>query len=235
MATPAPTRPSTGRRGTGGWLKRDPIKIYRERLAQFGVGQDAVAADRGGGQRGSRRGNGGLQGGADADRRHPPHRCLCRWRLVMAELTYREAVARGIAQEMARDPDVVFLGEDVGAAGGVFKAAGSLHLFDLGYFKQDHLAMLRQQEAFYVTRYQSQTAIYSDQTGEPIDVLKWLRATHTQDTEMNVTLGARIHTPLRLIVHRLPRKVAAARRRKAKRKALNDGKTCSAAYLALQG
>ena len=113
--------------------------------------------------------------------------------------------------------------------------AGSLHLFDLGYFKQDHLAMLRQQEAFYVTRYQSQTAIYSDQTGEPIDVLKWLRATHTQDTEINVTLGARIHTPLRLIVHRLPRKVAAARRRKAKRKALNDGKTCSAAYLALQG
>ena len=39
----------------------------------------------------------------------------------MAELTYRDAVARGIAQEMARDPDVVFLGEDVGAAGGVFK------------------------------------------------------------------------------------------------------------------
>ena len=34
----------------------------------------------------------------------------------MAELTYREAVARGIAQEMARDPDVVFLGEDVAKA-----------------------------------------------------------------------------------------------------------------------
>ena len=31
----------------------------------------------------------------------------------MAELTYRDAVARGIAQEMERDPDVVFLGEDV--------------------------------------------------------------------------------------------------------------------------
>ena len=27
----------------------------------------------------------------------------------MAELTYRDAVARGIAQEMERDPDVVFL------------------------------------------------------------------------------------------------------------------------------
>ena len=44
----------------------------------------------------------------------------------MAELTYRDAVARGIAQEMERDPDVVFLGEDVAKAGGVFKATVGL-------------------------------------------------------------------------------------------------------------
>src|SRR5687767_297673 len=44
----------------------------------------------------------------------------------MAELTYRDAVARGIAQEMRRDPDVVFLGEDVAAAGGVFKTTVGL-------------------------------------------------------------------------------------------------------------
>jgi len=44
----------------------------------------------------------------------------------MAELTYRDAVARGIAQEMSRDPDVVFLGEDVAAAGGVFKTTVGL-------------------------------------------------------------------------------------------------------------
>src|SRR5438445_10411362 len=44
----------------------------------------------------------------------------------VAELTYRDAVARGIAQEMARDPDVVFLGEDVAKAGGVFKATVGL-------------------------------------------------------------------------------------------------------------
>ena len=31
----------------------------------------------------------------------------------MPEITYRDAVIRGIAQEMARDNDVVFLGEDV--------------------------------------------------------------------------------------------------------------------------
>ena len=44
----------------------------------------------------------------------------------MAELTYRDAVARGIAQEMERDEDVVFLGEDVAGAGGVFKATVGL-------------------------------------------------------------------------------------------------------------
>jgi acetoin:2,6-dichlorophenolindophenol oxidoreductase subunit beta len=45
----------------------------------------------------------------------------------MAELTYREAVARGIAQEMERDERVVFLGEDVAKAGGVFKATVGLY------------------------------------------------------------------------------------------------------------
>ena len=45
----------------------------------------------------------------------------------MAELTYREAVADGIAQEMERDETVVFLGEDIAKAGGVFKATVGLY------------------------------------------------------------------------------------------------------------
>ena len=44
----------------------------------------------------------------------------------MAELSYRDAVSRAIAQEMDRDPSVVLLGEDIGAAGGVFKATVGL-------------------------------------------------------------------------------------------------------------
>jgi pyruvate dehydrogenase E1 component beta subunit len=44
----------------------------------------------------------------------------------VAELTYREAIARGIAQEMRRDGNVLFLGEDVAAAGGVFKGTTGL-------------------------------------------------------------------------------------------------------------
>jgi pyruvate dehydrogenase E1 component beta subunit len=48
----------------------------------------------------------------------------------MSELTYRAAVAAALAQEMERDPSVVFLGEDVAAAGGVFKTtAGLLETF----------------------------------------------------------------------------------------------------------
>ena len=43
----------------------------------------------------------------------------------MAELTYREAVAAALDQEMARDPDVVLIGEDLGA-GGVFKTTKGL-------------------------------------------------------------------------------------------------------------
>ncbi|HEX7743893.1 MAG TPA: alpha-ketoacid dehydrogenase subunit beta [Micromonosporaceae bacterium] len=42
-------------------------------------------------------------------------------------MTYREAVAEGIAREMRRDPTVVCLGEDIGAPEGVFKTTVGLH------------------------------------------------------------------------------------------------------------
>jgi pyruvate dehydrogenase E1 component beta subunit len=49
------------------------------------------------------------------------------WRRGVADLmTYREAVAEGIAREMRRDPAVVCLGEDIGAAEGVFKTTTGL-------------------------------------------------------------------------------------------------------------
>jgi acetoin:2,6-dichlorophenolindophenol oxidoreductase subunit beta len=41
-------------------------------------------------------------------------------------ITYRDAVAEGLAREMRRDPSVVCLGEDIGAAGGVFKTTVGL-------------------------------------------------------------------------------------------------------------
>jgi acetoin:2,6-dichlorophenolindophenol oxidoreductase subunit beta len=44
----------------------------------------------------------------------------------VAQLTYRDAVARGIAQEMRRDERVVLIGEDIAGAGGVFKTTVGL-------------------------------------------------------------------------------------------------------------
>lgn len=44
----------------------------------------------------------------------------------MAELSYRDAISAGIAQEMRRDPRLVMLGEDIAGAGGVFKTTVGL-------------------------------------------------------------------------------------------------------------
>ena len=44
----------------------------------------------------------------------------------MAQLTYRASVSLAIAQSMRKDQKVFFIGEDVGAAGGVFKATVGL-------------------------------------------------------------------------------------------------------------
>jgi pyruvate/2-oxoglutarate/acetoin dehydrogenase E1 component len=45
----------------------------------------------------------------------------------MSKLEFRVAIRDAIAEEMERDPSVIFLGEDIGAAGGVFKATPGLH------------------------------------------------------------------------------------------------------------
>ncbi|HEV7799801.1 MAG TPA: alpha-ketoacid dehydrogenase subunit beta, partial [Burkholderiales bacterium] len=40
----------------------------------------------------------------------------------MAQMTLVEAINCALAHELARDPDVVVLGQDVGKDGGVFRA-----------------------------------------------------------------------------------------------------------------
>src|SRR4029453_12753554 len=85
-------------------------------------------APRPGAVAGRRSGRGG-QGGATARRGDRAHRRLGGRRCAVADvITYREAVATGIAREMRRDPTVVCLGEDIGAAEGVFKT--TVGLFD---------------------------------------------------------------------------------------------------------
>jgi pyruvate dehydrogenase E1 component beta subunit len=44
----------------------------------------------------------------------------------VVELTYRDAVCTALEHELAEDPTVVFMGEDVGGAGGVYKTSQGL-------------------------------------------------------------------------------------------------------------
>src|SRR5438552_15363298 len=44
----------------------------------------------------------------------------------MAELEFRDAIRDAIDEELARDPSVVFFGEDVAKPGGVFAVTGGL-------------------------------------------------------------------------------------------------------------
>ena len=52
-----------------------------------------------------------------------------------AKLEFRAAIRDAIAEEMERDESVIFFGEDVAAAGGVFKATPELH----GRFSEDRV------------------------------------------------------------------------------------------------
>lgn len=103
--------------------------------------------------------------------------------------------------------------------------AGSLHLFDLGFFKQEVLAELSQKEAYFISRYQLQTALYRDQAAkERLDLARYLRQSKADQLSLTLFLGEKVRLPVRLVAQRLPKKVAAARRRKAKARAKQDGR-----------
>jgi ribosomal protein L21 len=103
--------------------------------------------------------------------------------------------------------------------------AGSLHLFDLGFFKQEVFAELSQKEAYFISRYQVQTALYWEaEAKERLDFALYLRQSQADQLSLTLFLGEKVRVPVRLVAQRLPKKVAAARRRKAKAKAKKDGR-----------
>jgi len=132
------------------WKERDPITVYRSRLVDLGTAAEtldaiehevSVAIDDA-----TEFAKNGREPGEDTLLTDVYADGGSRWRNGTPEnpvgsgpaptavsatggtstLSYREAVARGIAQEMRRDPRLVMLGEDVAAAGGVFKTTVGL-------------------------------------------------------------------------------------------------------------
>lgn len=111
---------------------------------------------------------------------------------------------------------------------------GSLHLFDLGFFKQEHFAELVEAEAYFVSRVQSQTALYwhpDDETS--LEVAAFTQSIRGDACEIEVYMGQRARVPVRVLFQRLPAAVVAERRRKANAKMRRDKKTPSQRYLQL--
>jgi hypothetical protein len=111
---------------------------------------------------------------------------------------------------------------------------GSLHLFDLGYFKQELLAALDAQGAFFISRLQTQTAVYE----QPDDLIRLdlpvvLAGLERARWEGQVYLGRKTRLPVRILAEQLPPAIADQRRRKAHQKAKRLGKAYSAHHLAL--
>ena len=112
----------------------------------------------------------------------------------------------------------------------------SLHLFDLGYFKQEVFEQLAQAQAYFVSRLLLQTALYTAQDDEqPLDLLTFLNAQSGEPGEAHVYLGSKTRLLIRLVFQKLPAAVVEERRRKAKLAAHKQGKTCSQRHLALLG
>lgn len=110
----------------------------------------------------------------------------------------------------------------------------SLHLRDLGYFELDTLATIDQRQAYYVSRLQQGTAVYDDQE-QRLDLVKFLRQQTGQVVDLRVRLGSQHRLACRLVAVRLPKQIAAKRRRKLLKKAQKKGYTPQAATLELRG
>ena len=109
---------------------------------------------------------------------------------------------------------------------------GSLHLFDLGFFKQQVFEALAKADAFFISRLQLQTALYAlGAAGPALDLDVLLPTTLDELVDSDVTMGQSTRLPVRLIAQKLPDSVVAERRRKAKRSASKRGQTCSARHL----
>jgi hypothetical protein len=117
------------------------------------------------------------------------------------------------------------------AAVAALPPAGSLSLWDLGYFSLKRFAAWTAQGAYWISRWQPGTTIL-DPDGRPWDLRARLRE-HRWDGPLDVMvlLGAAQRLPGRLIALRVPQEVAARRRQKAYQKAQKSGLTPSAAHL----
>ena len=111
---------------------------------------------------------------------------------------------------------------------------GALHLFDLGYFSQRVLAELDRADAFFITRMDFHTALFSqDPPSLRLELLPFLRNLSGDQLEVPIQLGCKAHLPVRVLFQRMPAQIVAERRRKAIERTKKKGRTPTEEYLEL--
>jgi hypothetical protein len=110
--------------------------------------------------------------------------------------------------------------------------AGSLSIFDLGYFRLERFAELIGQGASWISRRQLGTATFHPD-GRPLDLPHDIgQHPGRRPIDLPILLGAEARLACRLVVLRVPQEVAARRRQVASEKARRHGRTASPEQLA---
>jgi len=109
----------------------------------------------------------------------------------------------------------------------------ALLIFDLGYFDQVVLAQIQAQEAYFVTRYQSQTGLYDLETEADVDLVKELQSVEGNWFEAEYKLGRNAKVKVRFIARRVSQQEAEKRRREVQKRAKSSGYTASQRRLIL--
>lgn len=112
--------------------------------------------------------------------------------------------------------------------------SGALYLADLGFYGLRRLRSLAEQQAYFLTRLQSQTSVFTED-GQRWEDLGALLATFGEQTkvDLDVTLGVHERLPARLVAVRAPQEVVDQRRRRLRAEAARRGRNVSARQLAL--
>jgi hypothetical protein len=105
--------------------------------------------------------------------------------------------------------------------------AGSLLVFDLGYFDLDRFATLDAQGKKFISRLLHGTQTYTRE-GKPLDLLTHLRKQTTGLVDEEILLGKSALLRCRLVAIRVPEEVANRRRQKAREKAAKKGRVPTA-------
>ena len=111
--------------------------------------------------------------------------------------------------------------------------AGSLSIFDLGYFSVERFERVEQAEGYWLSRLQHGTPV-CDAAGNPVALREFLAKNAKRGiVDVRVQLGEK-RLPCRLLAVRVSPEIAARRRQKIREKARDHGREPSPEYLALQ-